>query len=198
MGIYSNNKIKQRYKESTTELNEKLKKIYLSKINSISSNKMGEKEFFNLLKNIQENALEEAAEKMTQKLQTTDISMLDIVKSTGIEKDVSNLQNIFNKFKDILEQITGGTFSKNPIPILTKDMLNGDVSVDNIKKVYRDAYLSDRFTFKVDSTYTRAISSHANEINKMLASMSALENIKNGGMNSFSLETQNKTINAFI
>ena len=198
MGIYSNNKIKQRYKESTTELNEKLKKIYLSKINSISSNKMGEKEFFNLLKDIQENALEKAAEKMTQKLQTTDISMLDIVKTTGIEKDVSNLQNIFNKFKDILEQITGGTFSKNPIPILTKDMLKGDMSVDNIKKVYRDAYLSDRFTFKVDSTYTRAISSHANEINKMLASMSALENIKNGGMNSFPLGTQNETINAFI
>lgn len=198
MGIYSNNKIKQRYKESTTELNEKLKKIYLSKINSISSNKVGEKEFFNLLKDIQENALEEAAEKMTQKLQTTNISMLDIIKPTGIEKDVSNLQNIFNKFKNILEQITEGTFSKNPIPILTKDMLKGDISIDNIKKVYRDAYLSDRFTFKVDSTYTRAISSHANEINKMLASMSALENIKNGGMNSFSLETQNKTINAFI
>lgn len=94
--------------------------------------------------------------------------------------------------------MTDGTFSKNPLPVLTYELLQGNTSIDKIKEVYRDAYLKNGSTFKVDESYKRAVSSHKNEINKMLANMSAIESILHGGMKNFSTGVQSEAINAFL
>jgi len=199
IGIYSNSKVQQRYRESITFLNNKVKEKYLSQINAAATNKVGEKEFFALLDDIQKDSMSKAAEKMVDQLGTTGVGMADVaVALNKMEDQPQLLQNIINSFKKIMQQITNSSFSRNPIPVLTYDMLKGDVSIDNIKKTFRDAYLSDGMTFKVDKSYSRAIGSHMNDINKVLASLSAIESIQGGSMKDFSSEVQSNAIKAFV
>lgn len=192
---YSKHKIQLQYKLSTEDLNKKLKTIYLSKIQE-TGNTIGEEEFFKLLQDVETDVLSKAAVKMVNNISTTNLSRQNI--AVGSEKEGMELQKIINIFKNILTQITGNTFSNNPLPILTNDLLKGDNSISNIKKVYRDAYLTNGTTFKVDANYSNAIISHKNEINKMLASLSAIESIQQGSMKNFDSSIQSKTISAFI
>lgn len=198
MKTYSNAKVIQQYNMSTQLLYQKLKKNYLNKINENSVNKMGEEEFFNLLNEIQKNSLTKAANKMVESISTTNLSMAEIGSTTSVNADVQKLQKVLNVFENILKQITNGTFSNNPIPVLTIDMLNGDTSINNIKNTFREAYLKDGMTFKVDSSYSRSIKSHANEINKMLASLSTIKSIQEGSMKNFDPTVQSQTINALV
>lgn len=191
---YNKHRIQSQYKLSIEDLNKKLKTIYLSKIQD-TENPMGEDEFFKLLEDMKDNVLSKAATKMVNNISTTNLGRQDIAAGS---KNVVELQKIIDTFEKILTQITGSTFSDNPIPILTNELLKGDTSISNIKKVYRDAYLTDGTVFKVDTKYSRAIVSHKNEINKMLASLSAIKNIQQGGMRNFDSSIQSQTISAFI
>jgi hypothetical protein len=191
---FSHDRVKKQYEISLKDLKAKLNTIYRQKI-KINGKTIGEDEFFKLLSDIQNDGISKAAQEMANSIETAGVSRGDIASA---EYDVQKLQEIVNRFSEVLEQITGGTFSTNPLPILTQEMLNGDTSIDAIKKTYRDAYLNNGTTFKVDNSYSRAIASHQGEINKMLANLSAIQAIEGGGMKSFGKETQSKTIEAFL
>jgi hypothetical protein len=195
-GVYSNSKVQQQYKLSTDNLNSKIKALFASKFASLKSDNIeGENEFFKLLDDIQNNVLPAAAQSMTQKISTTNLSRQDLASAT---KSANELQNVINIFENILQQITGGSYSENPIAVLTADMLDGNINISTIKEKYREAYIQDGTTFKVDDSYTRAVASHKNEINKLLANLSAIKNIQEGGMSNFDVSLQSQTINALI
>lgn len=192
IAVYTQEKIKQQYNLSTELLNEKLKNNYMSKIKSVSNNKIGEDEFFSLLKDLQKNVLNKAANEMVNTLQSNksfyELGLGDL------KKDIGNLQFVLDTFSTITTQITKGSFSENPIAILTIDMLKGDMSVSNIKETFRNQYLTNKTTFKVDDSYSRAIKSHKNEINKIMASLSALKSIQKGSMKNFNTSIQSEVI----
>lgn len=193
--IYNQTKIQHQYNLSLKELNGKLKQIYASKMKNVSNNKKGEEEFFKLLSDLQNNILNKAANKMVENLGTTNLGYSDLY---GVEQDMNKLQSVLDIFSKITTQITNSSFSNNPIAILTVDMLKGDTSSSNIKNIFREAYLTDGQTFKVDGSYGRAIKSHQNEINKVLAGLSALKSIKEGSMKNFDTSIKSEVIISLV
>lgn len=192
---YSQNKIQNQYKLAVQDLNKKLRTIFLPQLNQ--NNIMGEDEFFKLLNDLEKSILPKAANEMVNNLSTTNISYNQII---NLDKDINNLQNVLNIFKDSIQQIIGSNsaFSKNPLPILTKDMLKSNASISDIKELYRKAYLNDTTTFKIDDNYNTTILKHKTNINKILANLSAIEHIYSGGMKNFSASEKSRTISAFL
>lgn len=191
----NNGAIIRRYKEDMRLIKDKLKKYYMDKVNAQLPNPMGEKEFFEMMDDLQNNVIEKAAEKMN--------SQIDMPGTYGetvaaVAQDASNLQRVFGQFKKIAEQIAGSSFSKNPLPIITKDMISGKPSAYKILQKYREAYLNSETTFKVDASYTRAIAEHAGQINTIMSNLSALEAIQAGGISEFGTKIESDAINKLI
>ena len=190
---FGHSKVKEQYNQSLKDLKTKLDKLYRQNI-KINGKIIGEEEFFKLLDDLQNDGITKAANAMVSSLETTNLSAKDI---TEASHDADKLQEIISRFSEILVQMTEGSFSENPLPALTYEMLQGNTSLANIKEVYRNAYLKDGTTFKVDASYKGAVGRYYNEINKILANVSAMKSIAEGGMSNFSPEVQSQALQAF-
>ena len=181
--MYSQNKVRMQYMTSLQFFKTKLETMY--KVGLTAADKKGEEEFFNLLSDLESNILPQAAAEMVQKLEMPDVSIPQIRAAIG---DIEKTQALFDRFKVVVEQLTGSTFSKNPIPVLTMPLVEsteGKDTAQKIRRAYRDAYLKNGTTFKIDDTYKGALKSHAGQVNTILANMSAIESILGGGIKKY-------------
>ena len=192
-GAFAEAKIQQPYRNSIVLLKQQMSAMMKSQIPQ--GNNINDEEFFSLLDDFERNVLGPAAQKMASEVETTGMSRADLAAATN---SVQGIQQVITKFTHITQQITNSTFSTNPIPILTADMIDGNISASAIKQKYRDAYLNNNTTFKVDSSYSRAIASHASQINTILADLSAIQAIGQGGMSSFSSDIQSQTLKSLL
>lgn len=196
---YAKNKIQMQYNMSLQFFSEKLRALY--NVGLTGANARGEEEFFNILKDLETNALPKAAKKMAKELQMPDVSIPDII---VISQSVDKTQALLDRFKVIAKQITQGEFSKNPIPVLTHTLINqseGNNIADKARQAYRDAYLADGTTFKVDASYKGAVGRHNKQINNILANLSGLQNLLNGDMSpksGFTAEQKSQTIRGLL
>jgi len=191
--VYSKIKIEQQYQNAKTILHERIHVMIQSQMPS--GVKINDKELFDLFKDFETNVLTPAAQRMASKVEMAYLTPVDLAQAT---QDAEGIQKAITTFTKIARQITNSTFSRNPIPVLTAEMLNGNVSVDTIKEQYRNAYLNDGTTFKVDGSYSQAIASHQQDVNIILANLSALQSIGEGGINSFDPSIRSKTINSLL
>ena len=197
--VYSKARVRSQYMLSLQFLQKKLKIMYQMNLINLPSNGRGEKEFFDLIHDLEHEILPKAAEEMTQKLEMPNTSIPEIA---AAKYSPEKTQMLFNRFKEVAQQLTGGTFSKNPIPVLTARMLvkaEGNSPAQQARKAYRDAYLADGTTFKIDDSYKGALADHAKQINNILANLSAIESILQGkSMKTFSSELRSETLTGLL
>ena len=190
---FSEAKVQQQYRNSIILLKQQMSAVL--KAQTPNNPKINDEEFFNLLDDFERNVLGPAAQKMASEVATTGMSRADLAEATN---SIQGIQQTVSRFTNIIQQITNSSFSKNPLPVLTADMLNGNTSVSAIKQKYREAYLNNDTTFKVDGSYSRAIASHASQVNTILADLSAIQAIGQGGMNSFSSDIKSQTLKSLL
>ena len=188
--LYNERLVKNQYEVAISRLKKKLVTSYKQNIPNISN----DEEFFKLLEDIQNNVLPAAAEKMASALETTNISRVDIATA---KMDVNKLEEVITRFRTVLKQMTNSPFLDDPIPILTADMLKKG-KIQDFKEKYRNAYLTNGTTFKVDQNYSRAIVSHQNEINKLLANMNALNELTGKSNIKVPSEVKSDLIQSFL
>lgn len=194
--MYAQNKVRMQYYTSLQFFKTRLETMY--KIGLTPANPQGETEFFNLLHDLENEILPKAAEDMVRDLEMPDLSIPQLRDAVG---DIEKTQAVFDRFKIVVEQLTKGTFSKNPLPILTAPLIantEGDNTAQKIRRVYRDAYLKDGTTFKIDNTYKGALRDHAGQINTILANMSAIQSILGGSMKKFNNRVQSECMSGLL
>ena len=192
--VYNDIKVGQKYQESLELLNMKVKEKVKSQLPKGTNLK--DEQYFELLEDFRNEVLSPAAQKMVESIQTTKMSRTDLSQAT---KSVEEIQKVINIFTKITEQILNSSFERNPLPVLTLDLLNGqNLSANEIKYKYREMYLADKTAFKVDDSYSRAIASHQKDVNSILANLSALKSISQGGMSNFSQKIQSDTVKTLL
>ena len=193
--VYSKARVRSQYMLSLQFLQKRLKMMYQMNLINLPSNGQGEKEFFDLIYDLEHEILPKAAEDMTRGLEMPNTSIPEIA---AAKYSIEKTQAIFDRFKVVAQQLAGGTFSKNPIPVLTARMVanaEGSSPAQQARRAYRDAYLADGTTFKIDNSYKGALADHAKQINNILANLSAIESILQGNsMSNFSGDVRSETL----
>ena len=121
--IFNQHLVQQQFTQATDMLDRKIKESYATGFVRITGKE--EREFFNLLNDIQNNVLPKAAEEMSNEIEMPDILSKELKESLN---SISDMQKIIDRYKKVLSGFVDSSFFKNPIPVTTVALLKGDDS----------------------------------------------------------------------
>ena len=183
MAIFSKSLIEKQYARSLAFIKERLVKIFKTELSPYLKENADEDEFFKLLNDLQNGALDKTANKM-HALMTTGLnaSQINAIKDTkDLTQFIHKLQEGINIMNKVLQPIVTAQFSSE---ITTKLQLDNiianiqnksvDSAIDDAKQQSRDYYLGSNFSFSVDARFKNSLKKQEKNIRTALANLKVL------------------------